>query len=464
MTRRWAATLLLVLALALVASACSGDPVPQTAPPGQPPASDPTPTGTTTLTFGVFGEREKVAAYREMVAGYNQQAQNVRVRLKTWRDRKQMLADFADGEGRPDLFLASRRDLAEVVTEGYNRPLFELLETRNISYGDGFSERAIGAFSADDDLQCMPYSVAPMMIYYNTDLIDFDRMRRRGLPAPRPDELSTWTLEAFAAAARFATRKGQRSRGVSVEPSLSSLAPFLYSGGGQLFDDEDEPTSLTLSSEENVETLTEVLELLRDPTVTLTDKQLAKADPVQWFKRGRLGMIEGFRSLTPELREVPGLSFDVMPMPQVDEQATVGDITGLCISPGPHVQRAADFLVYAISQEGFTQVSRSGYVVPAGLAVARSDAFLQPQQQPEHAAYFNASVYSMELLPYFEGYDEVSRLVAPNVRRLLTDPVLADLPAILERIDAKSRRLLAPAYGSGSPSPDEDSDEESDGS
>ena len=46
-------------------------------------------------------------------------------------------------------------------------------------------------------------------------------------------------------------------------------------------------------------------------------------------------MIAGFRALVPELREVPGLDFDVMPIPSIDGAATVGDITGLCISPGP---------------------------------------------------------------------------------------------------------------------------------
>ena len=49
-------------------------------------------------------------------------------------------------------------------------------------------------------------------------------------------------------------------------------------------------------------------------------------------------MITGSRALVPELREVPGLEFDVMPIPSIDGQATVGEITGLCVSKTPRAR------------------------------------------------------------------------------------------------------------------------------
>ena len=48
------------------------------------------------------------------------------------------------------------------------------------------------------------------------------------------------------------------------------------------------------------------------------------AEALEWFKRGKLGMLPGFRELTPELRAVPNLDFDVMPMPTIDRAATRG--------------------------------------------------------------------------------------------------------------------------------------------
>lgn len=405
------------------------------------PDDDP---GPVTLTFGVFGSAAELAPYETMVEAYNAKAVSVEVELLTWPSSDAMIGDVEAGGELPDVYMIARRNLTAVVESQRNTPLFDLLEARDVSYGDDFSQPAIEAMSADDDLQCMPSSVSPMVIYYNTDLIDFDLMRQRGLPAP-DDELEGWTLEEFRAAAAFAARRG-RASGVTITPTLRGIAPFVYSGGGTLFNDPASPTSLALSDGDSLSALTTTLDVLRDPTLTLGEAQLAEATPQTWFERGQLGMIEGFRDLTPELREVEGLDFDVMPMPQVGDPATVGDITGLCIAPGDHVQPAADFLVHAISDEGVKPVSKAGYVVPANLTVARSEAFLQSGQQPAHAGVFNASVDNMVLLPFVEDSEALNAAVDPLLDDMLNDPSFGDLGELTAQIDEASRPVLDPDY------------------
>ena len=445
MKRRWSLVPTLVLIASFVAAGCTTS--------ESPGPDDPTDDAAVRLSFGVFGTPDEIAGYQAMVDAYNAKAMSTRVDLVSWSDNEAMMGDIDAGTDSPDLFMVARADLAHVVETGQNTPLYDLLEARNISYGDGFSFDAVEAFSADNDLQCMPYSVSPMVIYYNKDLIDFEKMRERGLPAP-VDELEGWNFEEFRAAAAFATRKRAGTRGVSIEPSLRSLAPFLLSGGGAVFNDNANPTSLAFSDGGNVGTLITALELLRDPQLTLGSDQLAEAPSTEWFEDDKLGMIEGFRSLTPELRSVPGLRFDVMPMPRIDDDATVGDITGLCITPNDNVQNAADFLVHAISDEGFAPVTEAGYVVPANLTVARSDIFLQPALQPANAGVFNASVDNMKLLPLLDNYDELNAAVAPLLEELLNTPLI-DLDELTAQIDNASRSVLDPDYV---PEPDPSSD------
>ncbi len=463
MMRRSLLVLACLLALALVASACGGGST-EPAPAPTPTSSAPTePTKVTKLTYGVFGSPEEIASYQAVVDAYNAKASTVEVDLVTWPTSAAMMADVDAGTEVPDIYMVARSDLAQVVDAGLNVPLFNLLEDRNISYGDGYARDALEAFSDEADLQCMPYSVSPMVVYINTDLVDFATIRDRGLPAPAP-ELRSWNIEEFRTAAQFATRKRMRSRGVSITPHLTSIAPFLYSGGGQLYDDDDDPTSLDLSSDSNQATLTTILEVLRNPRITLTNEQLAKASPTEWFEKGRLGMVEGFRSLTPELRAIPGLHFDVMPVPRVDSDATVGDISGLCIAPGRQVQKAADFLVHAISPEGYDPVVAAGYVVPASLPVARSDAFLQPDQQPAHGGTFNAGVDNMVLEPLLPEEDELAAVVDPLLEELFTAPTIDDIATVTAEIDEASRAVLDPDYvptPSGSPT---DGSSTSDGS
>ncbi len=108
---------------------------------------------------------------------------------------------------------------------------------------------------------------------------------RASCPAPEEqEEHDGWTFEQFRAAAEFASRPRRHTRGLYVAPSLAGLSPFIYAGGGEVYNDDNEPTSLAFSEDDTREALTESLELLRDPQVTLTDRQLAQ--------RSRAGVVQ----------------------------------------------------------------------------------------------------------------------------------------------------------------------------
>jgi multiple sugar transport system substrate-binding protein len=455
MTRRTGRPGLLRAGLAAVVclslAACSTDDPdgPDAAPSasGSPTAVVPTdaPGELATVTYGVFGSPAEVAAYQEVVEGYNAQATTVEVELRSWRTPVAMLRELEAGAELPDLYQVSRNQLAEVIEEERNVPLFSLLEDREVSYGDNYPLDAIEAFSVGDDLQCMPYGISPRVMYVNTDLVDFERMRQRGLPAPA-DGLSGWDVEQFIAAIEFATRPGRGTRGFTAAETLEGIAPYLYSGGGTLFDDDDEPTALDLSSDDNQESLATLLRIGRNPLTTLTEAQLARATPLEWFARGRLGMLAGDRSITPALRAVPDLDFDVMPMPRLGRTATIGDVTGVCIAPGRDVQRAADFLVHLISPEGFLPVAEAGYVVPANTSVARSDVFLQPDREPANAGVFNASVDVMELMPLAADDPVLRSAVNPLIEELFDATLLPDLEVATAAIDSLSQPIVDPDY------------------
>lgn len=421
-----------------------------------------TPAAVADLQFGVWGSKQEVAAYQAVVDDYNASSSDTRVTVKAWPDAEAMLADVRSGDARPDLYLLPRSDLAESIEAKRNRPLLDLLDERRIPVGDDFARDAISAFSVDDDLQCMPYASAPMVIYYNTKLIDFDQMDAADLPTPNRQH-TAWNLAEFRAAAEFASRPRQKTRGVYIEPTLRGLAPFIYSGGGKIFDDENDPTSLELADGDSVDALRQTLEILRDPRLTLTAKQLAKRPALDWFKRGRLGMIAGFRNMTPELRATKGLDFDVMPMPNMGDYTTVGDLTGICLMAGrpQRVEASANFLTYLISDEAVARVSATGYLQPAKQTVSLGPDFQQPDKMPEHAAVFTDAVRRMVLPPLIDDGSALAALINPDIEALLTTPSLSpDLEETLKAIDEKSRTLLDPdadsesddASGSASPS------------
>jgi multiple sugar transport system substrate-binding protein len=428
-------TVAVCVTMMLALAACEAD--------GGSPEPAPSPSSTQAdpvqLTLGVNGTEDELAAYTAVAEIFDSLYDPAQVKVKNWDTSADMMAAIQDGEDVPDVFLVSRDDLASLQEQNLTQPVDALLDARGVDFGDGYSRDALQAFSADDRLQCMPYGISPMVIYYNTELVDFDQMERRGLLVP--EEREAWTFEMFTAAAQFASRRG--ANGVYIKPGVRTFAPFVYSGGGQVFDDEDAPTSLAFSDGDSVEAMERTLEVLRRPQLTLSEKQIAERTPLEWFKRGELGMMAGYRRLVPELRQVQGLDFDVISMPILDGLATTGDITGLCLSAdAASTPAAADLMVDLLGTPAVERVVRAGYLVPANSQVALSEEFLQPGRLPEHSSVFNNSVRAIQIPPLLTVWPELEEAVAPELDQLVQVPVLDDLEERLADIDEESRPVL----------------------
>lgn len=428
----------LVLAASLMA-ACESDPgaVP-------PPDEAPSTALDRSLTFGVFGPEDEVAAYESLVDVYNSLYDGAEMSVESYPSREAFMGTLRESGEVPDVFLASGRDLAWLADQQVLQPVDSLLLERGVDFGDLYSRDAVLAFSAESRLQCMPVGISPLVIFYNTELIDFDAMEARGLPVPDEERL-TWGLEAFTAAAEFASRPQRNTRGLHLTPTIESLAPFIYAGGGEIYDDPTEPTSLAFSEEDSRAALEEVLPVLRDPRLTLSDEQLEKRSAMEWFRLGKLAMIQGYRDQVPALRQVSGLRFDVIASPSVDRAATVGELTGMCVSAGTaNVTAAADFLVHMASSVSVRRVASEGYLVPANLEVALSNDFQQPGRAPDHAQVFTDAVRSIVLPPLIDDQPELELAVSESLKELLTAPVLSDLEALTTQIDQQSRAVLDP--------------------
>ncbi|MFN2538338.1 MAG: extracellular solute-binding protein, partial [Mycobacteriales bacterium] len=252
-----------------------------------------------------------------------------------------------------------------------------------------------------------------------------------------------WTLDQFAEAARQATRG--RVRGVYVAPDLEQVAPFIWSGGGHVVDDLEQPTTLTLADDASASALEKLLEVVRNPQITFSKAQLAKRSALQRFKTGSLAMMLGYRDLTPELRAQENLSFDVMPLPRIGVRATSGHSSGLCLSSSSeHPDKTADFLAYAVSDDAMAVLASTGYVVPTNIDVVNSDAFLEPTESPVSSAVFPAAVRNIHSLPRVPTWPSVAATTAQLLDGLFYDVVIDPLVDRLKAIDAASAPLFTP--------------------
>jgi multiple sugar transport system substrate-binding protein len=193
MTLRTAFTRAAVLVAAgllgsLSVSACSGDAQPSTIKPTPTPTKTRTPVNDPAkLTFGVWGNPTEIEAYQQVVTDYNSRTDLADVTVKSWDDDASMMRSFSAGQPVPDVFLVSRGDLERLAVDQRVEPVDSYLDARAVDIGDVYSRDALEAFSSEHHLQCMPYAVSPRVIYYNTDLVDFPRMKATGLDVPGPE-------------------------------------------------------------------------------------------------------------------------------------------------------------------------------------------------------------------------------------------------------------------------------------
>ena len=158
------------------------------------------------LTFGVWGTDEEVAAYQDVVDVYDEETDEVEVEIKTYATHDELLAALKGGEV-PDVFLVEpRRPGLPARRSASPSRSASLLDERDVEFGDDYSRAALEAFSFDRDLQCMPYGISPMVVYYNTDLVDFERWPSAGSTCP--------TSTTSARKLRWTPRRVPGGRGV----------------------------------------------------------------------------------------------------------------------------------------------------------------------------------------------------------------------------------------------------------
>jgi multiple sugar transport system substrate-binding protein len=426
-----------VLLCALVAGCTTADP--ERNAPNPSPSEPSTPTEPVTISLGVYGPEPLLEAYDDLAEEFSEENPHVTVDLRAHDRAEDLLAEIEAGEA-PDVFLMAQRNVPGLVEEERVQPIDGLLEARQVDFGDGYQRGGLTAFAADAALQCMPHDVSPVVVYYNKDLVDLARLGTE--EEEPPNALDGWTWDMFVKAARRASRGP--AHGVHIDPSLESLAPFIWSAGGELVDDVQSPTALTLSSGESREALEQVLALVRDTRMTPTLEDLEERDALERFAEGELGMILGTRALTPRLRAEEDLDFDVMPMPRLSRLRTIADMNGYCISADTeHVESAGDLLAFAVSSEGAAITARTGHVVPSNLEVAHSSDFDDATQEPESSFIFNEGVRRAQNLPFVSTWPELSASVEPDLVEMFYAPVI-ELDELLEQIDAQSVEVLAP--------------------
>ena len=381
------------------------------------------------ITLQAAGGEGELNALRELVVAFEQARPGVTVDFVGVPDQGDHIAKLSTafaGGNPPDVFLLNYRRLGPFVERGVLAP---------VDFGDltpeDFFAPPLEAFTYDGELACLPQNVSSSVAYLNLDLF-----AEAGLPLPQPD----WTWADLEATAKELASRDIAAFG--VEPQIRNVAPFVWTAGGEVVDDTQNPTAFTLDTPEGEQAL-QFLEGLQDYGVDARSR--AASSPDEQFARGELAIFVDSRRSVPAFRKAEGLSFDVRPLPREDPARPSSSLLAsdaYCVAEASDAQElATDFALFAAGQEGGEVLARSGRTVPALRALAQSPAFLDPEQQPASSDVWLDIVDDLRRLPNVAAEDEAEEAADDLLAQYFAGK--ADLDATVAEI----RRVTVAAYG-----------------
>ncbi len=382
-----------VLALSLLAVACGGSET----------------TETTAIEVVLFGGPAEVAGYTAMVNAFEAEHPEIDVVLSPVAKQDDLLANlttsFAGGQP-PDVFLVNYLKYGQFASQGVLADVQDYIDDSQTLDIDDFAEPSLEAFRFDgENLTCMPQNISTLQVYYNVEMFD-----AAGIDHP----VAGWTWDDFLSAARTLTDPDAGQWGVGVEASVQRIAPFIWSAGGDVVDDQLQPTTLTLDDPATRTGLDFFLDLQLTEGVVPPDVQEQSLESEERFIAGRLGMYLNSRKSVPTLREsITDFTFDVGPMPVAPGGTPVTVLHGdaYCLPAEGNPDIAWTLVEFAMSRQGQEILAESGRTVPSRLDVANSPAFLEPDQPPASAQVFLDAIPTVRSLPHTATWSQMQKEV-----------------------------------------------------
>jgi multiple sugar transport system substrate-binding protein len=390
----------LLLVLALVAVACS--------------------TTANEVTVLVAGDPQELAVYRSVVEAFRDSGGDP-VRLIEVAERDELIAQLATSIAAgdpPDLFLLNYRYYGTFFAAGALEPLGPFIEGSATLDESAFFPEAMAAFRDDGVQTCLPQNVASLVVYVNRDLF-----REAGVAFPEGE----WSWAEMVRRAEALTRDTDGDGvvdvyGLGVEPEIIRVAPLVWSAGGELVDDETDPSRLAIANVEGVRAFRAFLEL-RARGVTPTDEETASLDLESRFLNGGLAMLIESRKVVPTFRTITAFGWDVAPLPSLDKPANVLHSDAYCMTAGSDAKDAAwRFVEFALGIPGQRNAAEAGRTVPSLIEVARSDAFLDPSRAPAHSDVFLEQISTIRALPHVARWPEIEDVANGLIEEAYYEP------------------------------------------
>lgn len=353
--------------------------------------------------------------YDTLIAQFNEQNPGIIVERRTAGTEEMWRYLFERGE--IDTFVVSGEDVAIAALREENAilDLAPLIQAHDLDLSDYFPS-TLDPFQFDGSTWALPVGVNVSVLYYSKDLFD-----ENALPYPQAD----WTWDDLLRAAIEIRDPDQDIYGLAAFPFMT--IPFVYQHGGQIMDDWQTPTRLTLDDPLTIDaiewfvSLTTEYDVMPSPrTASELFGQDGGASYIWW--RRKAGMYTGFLSERGGETWGPGarwqMAWGMAPLPHDETSATIGLVHAHGIAWDTDYPDACwEWLTFLDEQ-------MPPFTIPARRSMAESEAYRE-RVGPETA---NVALASIEHAMVIDGSQEGVSFDIGSYVEAVTDMLNGDVP------------------------------------
>ena len=357
-----------------------------------------------TISFLAEGEAEEIEAYEDIVAAFEEEQDAIHVELRFADEGEELLQQLSTalaGDALPDIFLMNYRDYGQFAARGAVEPVQDRLASSSVLHPEDFYDTAMEPFKFGGTNQmCLPQNASSLVVYYDADLFEAADL---DLPA------TGWRWEEFLQDAVQLTHGDVY--GVGVDPQLIRVAPFIWSNGGQVVDNESDPTRLALDGRLSTQAMQRFFDL-RGAYGVSPPAEVADATPLEeQFLQGKVAMYLDSRKVVPTFRTITDFDWDVAPLPIIKEPVSILHSDAYCMTASSeHQDEAWTFMEFALGPQGQEIAAETGRTVPSLRLVAESDAFLDPSSEPSNSQVYLDNIPLVRAVPNIGPWAEIEEL------------------------------------------------------
>lgn len=296
------------------------------------------------IQFASWGSKSEIDILKPMLADFEKQNPDIKIDFmhipQNYFQKIHLL--FASNTA-PDVIFINNLYLPVYVNY-----LEELQRTND------FYPQALDAMSYNGKLYAIPRDVSNLVIFYNKDLFNKNKV-------PYPS--NNWTFADFLKTAQRLTNKD--CFGISFEEDPLFYLPYLMSNGGGFYE---------INTKESRDSIRFYADLRKKYHVAPLKSESASATMGQMFLQGRIAMYLSGHWMVPKLTNDATFSWDVAQFPKGTNGSIVPlDASGWAITKSSkHKTEALKLIDYLSSKENSEKFKTSGLIVSARKDVPES--------------------------------------------------------------------------------------------